>query len=143
MLREIIYYVILALCCLYAGWRGGRPERIGILIVVLASLATTAAGLTHFSLFHSVEYGIFAVDIITLGALLWLALSSDRFWPLWATGFHAVGVMTHMVMLLRPDAIPYAYAMMQGLWAYPVLTAMALGARENRRPSTEANAKPY
>lgn len=90
--------------------------------------------------FRSIEIGILTVDIVTLGLLINIALYSNRYWPLWAAAFHSIAVMTHLAMLIDRSIIPEAYAVGQGLWAYPVLGALLAGSERCRQARTQATA---
>ncbi|WP_165799573.1 hypothetical protein [Sphingomonas oleivorans] len=130
---QISYLVFLTLCAGYALLRGRRPERIGATIMIMGSVLTWAAAAELAYRWHSVDQGIFAVDLGMLVALLALALRSERFWPLWATGFHTVGLVTHSAMMVDPAIVPRAYSLAQGFWAYPALLALAMGTRMSRK----------
>ena len=123
-LPQIVYLGALLLAVAVALWRGGWPERSAATAVLLASFASP---LVESSLFASPEYGILAVDLMLLGWLGALALFTDRFWPLWAAGFHLVGTIIHVARMVDPTVMPSAYAVGQVFWAYPVLLALASG----------------
>ena len=122
---QISYLVVLLSAVAVALWRGGWPERTAAVAVLAASFASP---LVESSLFASPEYGILAVDLLLIGWLGALALATDRFWPLWATGFHLVGTIIHVARMVDPTVVPPAYAMGQVFWSYPVLAALAWGA---------------
>lgn len=123
-LHQIVYFGVLFLVISVALWRGGRPERSAAVAVFAASFATP---LVQSDLFASPQYGILTVDLLLLGWLGLLALVTDRFWPLWATGFHLIGTITHIARMVDPTVVPPAYAIGQALWSYPVLAALAWG----------------
>ena len=134
MANQIFYWTVLILCAAYILRRGGAPERVGIAILVVGSLASTAAATADYGArFQSVEAGMFAVDVAVLAAYLVLAIKAERFWPLWVTGFHSVGVATHGAMLVSPDVVPWAYAVGQALWGYPMLLAQVIGTRRHQQ----------
>ena len=135
MLWALAYNIVLLLCCGYALWRGGGPERLGAAMMFAGSMLSWAA-LDYSGTFHaSVETGIFAVDVALLVGLGAIALFSDRFWPLWATGFHLVGVLTHGAVLAGTEVAPLAYAHALGLWSYLTLFSLAAGTRALNRPT--------
>lgn len=127
MLPIELYYIILAVCCLYTAWQGGRPEKIGAAIFVTASILSTAALSGPSARFLSVEIGVFAVDIAMLFALFALALFAERLWPLWVTGLQLVGAAGHAVKIVDPEVIPRAYAFVMAFWSYPMLFLLVLG----------------
>ena len=127
MLWGLAYNVFLALSCGSAALYGGRPERIGAGLMFGGSMLSWAA-LEYFGIFHSsVEIGILIIDLAMLAGLVALALLSDRYWPLWATGFHLVGVVTHIAVIADKAVAPLAYAHVLGLWSYLTLLSLALG----------------
>lgn len=136
MIQTLLYLLILATTCIYALRFGGQPERTGAAVVAVASVLSAAATLTSGTAFHSVEIGILIVDVVTLAVLMTIALTSNRYWPLWAAAFHSIAVMTHAAMLIDHTIIPEAYAVGQSLWAYPVLAALLAGAERCRRTRT-------
>jgi hypothetical protein len=121
---QIIYLATLLSVSATAFWRGGWPERSAAVAVLAASFASP---FVESNLFASPEYGILAVDLLLLGWLGALALGTDRFWPLWAAGFHLVGTIIHVARMVDPTVVPPAYALGQVFWSYPVLAALAAG----------------
>jgi hypothetical protein len=134
MTSPLFYWSFLALCSLFILARGGAPERIGILVAAAASVLSTASvtrGMAE--RFSSLEVGVFAIDLVTLGAFLVLAARADRYWPLWVAGFHMVSVVTHAALMIDPSVVPRVYAFAQALWSYPILLAMVVGTIRHRR----------
>ena len=127
------YWLFLACCAGYAMLRGGQPERLGGIILIAGSVLSWAGASREAVRFHGMENGILLIDLAVLAAFLTLALKSDRFWPLWVTGFHLVAVLTHLALLADPTVVPRAYALAQGFWAYPMLIALAIGTNIYRR----------
>jgi hypothetical protein len=136
MLSIGLFYIILALCCLYAIWRGAGPERIGAAIFACASVLSTAALSGPSGRFVSVEIGVFAVDIAMLFALFALALFAERLWPLWVTGLQMVGAAGHAVKLVDPEVIPLAYAFVMAFWSYPMLFLLVFGTWKHQQRLT-------
>ena len=132
-MSPILYFTLLALCWLYAWFRGGAPERIGASILALGSLLSLAARSSAAHRFGSVETGIFLVDVATLAGFLILALRARRLWPLCLTALQAVGIAGHMVKLVDVATIPLAYAFILALWSYPMLLVIALGTWQHQR----------
>ena len=133
MLPNHIYYAILALCCGYATFKGGGPERIGATIFIVASVLSSAVVSNRPVRFGSLEAGVFAVDFAVLLALLPLALRAERFWPLWALALHLIATAAHTVKLVDPWVIPQAYAFVLALWSYPMLLLLVFGTWNHQR----------
>lgn len=110
-----------AVCC------GGQDERIGAASFVLASLASSVpiANYTH------VELWFLTVDLAVAVYLVWLLAHSKAYWPIWATGFHLVTVVTHLSVWVQPDILPLAYATFGNAWTYLVLMSLIWGTREH------------
>jgi hypothetical protein len=130
---QLIYWIFLTACSAYALWKGGPPERLGISIAIAASFLSALVVSHDVQVrYQGVETGLFLVDLAALAAFAALALWADRFWPLWITGIHLVGVATHTAKLLSPDVVPRVYSWVQGLWAYPILLLIVIGAARHR-----------
>jgi len=127
-----VYYSFLFVCCGYAVWKGAHSEYVGAAIMVIGSLSSLAVGSFLGTPWINIEVEIFAIDILALVALSWLSLKSSRFWPIWATAFHLLAVSIHAAMLVAPQIKPWAFATGSVFWAYPMLLALAVGARENK-----------
>lgn len=130
MIRLAIFICLLVGACGYALARGHRDARIVAAVCVVASLASVMLA----SRYAAVETGVMLVDLATLGAFLWVALESARFWPLWVTGLQLTTVLGHFFRAVDPHLLPLAYAAALRSWSYPILIILALGVwREQRR----------
>lgn len=136
MVQSATYFSLVFLCWLYAMFRGGIPERIGITILAAGSILTVVAVSGPARRFGSVEVGILVVDAAALLAFLLLALRAERFWPLWVTSLQAIGTAAHIVKLVDPDVIRWAYAFALAFWSYPMLLIMVLGTWNHQRRLT-------
>lgn len=126
-----IYLVTLLLACSYAYWNGGATEKQGSAIMVAGSVLTALMGTG----WHGVNFGVLLVDLAVLATLVVLMLRTDKYWLLWMTAFHLIGVLTHIAKLIDPTILVRANAIGQGFWAYPMLIALALGVSKERRRS--------
>lgn len=127
------FWTLLVLCCGYAGWKGGGPERGAAAIyfagVVLTRLAREVSG----SWWSSVETGVFAVDVAVFCGLLTVALIAERFWPLWLTALHLLGTTGHLVKMADPALIRWGYAFIVAVWSYPMLALIVFGTWNHQR----------
>ena len=134
MERVIIFNLLLMLASGYALWRGGAPERIVGLALLLAGLLTRLAYQPFAVRFVSVDWGVLAIDGLLLVILLVVALYADRFWPLWLAALQALGTGAHLVRGLDYGIEPVAYAILLASWSYPMILLLAIGtARHARR----------
>lgn len=136
---QLLYDIVLLGSCSFAIWRGGTDERVGAAIMLVGSAFTVASMLSPSFDWSGSRSGMVIVDLAVLAALLILSLRTDRFWPLWMTAFHLIGVTSHLAMLVETSNALPAYAMLQGFWAYPMLAALVIGtaarARWERSPA--------
>lgn len=130
---QLIYLAALVAICSYAGWMGGWPERAGAAIMVSGSILSVIAATSFYPGWRAPEAGIFIVDLLVLAAFVNLALSSDRYWPIWVTSFHLIAVTIHVASLVDRSVAAMAYASAQEFWAYPMLVGIAIGTWNHRR----------
>ena len=124
MLHKIAFTSIVLFSCGGALWLGRDNERWTALALLVSG---AASAVLQTSQFFQPESGILLVDLALLGYLVWLALRSDRFWPLYAAGFQVVGTTIHLARFADHNVLHSAYATAQIFWAYPVLLALAAG----------------
>lgn len=129
-----VFLVCMLGVCSYAVLRGGRDERIGAIALAVAAVISPLAMSQNWG---GPEVGVVIVDIALLAALVALAMKSRAFWPIWAAGFQACAVSVHFVAAKMPTMLPIVYADALALWAYPVLTALAIGTLLEARGSHE------
>ncbi|WP_298016390.1 hypothetical protein [Parasphingopyxis sp.] len=139
MLYAVMYNTVLLGACLFAGLYGRWPERVGIAMLFVASHVTGVVRLLVGADFSKFESWVSGIDILVLVALIVLSLRADRFWPLWAAGFHLAGLATHLAVYVGGVPTPMAYAHGLIFWSYAVLAALVAGTwfevvRPHRRP---------
>lgn len=120
-------WLVLLFVCSYAIGRGGRPERVGAAINLLACFATVALRLTFTSAWFPAALSILIVDIAVTGCFYWLAVTTDRFWPIWAFGFASSALLASVAGALLPKVELLAYHTGLGIYANLALVALALG----------------
>ena len=134
MLPYPVYFALLILCWMYALFRGGVPERIGTTIMLVGSALTLVAASGPPYHFASLEIGILIVDAAAFLAFAVLALRADRFWPIWAAAFAALGVLGHLARWYAgTDVTPRAYYVGIVIWSYPILAMLAIGTLSHQR----------
>ncbi len=139
---NLVFVALLALCCVYAAWGGGAPERIGAAIFAAGSALSHVAYLVSKRHFHDVEAGILLVDIATFIGFLALALRANRFWPIWMTGLLGIGIIAHLAMQFSPQIQSYAYRFVLSVWSYPMLALIAIGTWQHRKRLRLSGADP-
>lgn len=118
----------MAAVLLLALFRGGRPERLGVLVNLpgfavtsgLRLLSTEVAWLPGHTPTLLVDLGV------TFG-FFWLGVTTIRFWPIWAAGFALADLFMSLFGALLPGVSLFAYHTGLGIYAYLALGALALG----------------
>jgi hypothetical protein len=121
MLRLILFNALLFGSCGYALWKGTRDARIVAATCLIAAFASIPA-----AAYGSIETTVLIVDLLVLASFLYVALQSDRFWPLWIAGLHVTTMIGHALKLMSGDMVPIAYAVALRFWAYPELIILAI-----------------
>lgn len=103
-------------------WRGGRLERLFALMMLAAWLATV--GVMNPARLVDPQWGIFAVDLALLAAMVWLSLASRKVWILPATAFQLLTVVTHIAILADPGVRVRAYLAGLAIWGWMVLACL-------------------
>jgi len=133
MLGPLIFSALLFPICLYALWRGGRDERLVASLCLVGTLATMLAVSPVAVRYRGVEGGMALVDLGVLAGFVTVALTSQRFWPLWVAGFQLTTAFGHGLKAIDADLLPQAYGAALQFWAYPILIILAVGTWRRQR----------
>ena len=128
-----LFRVLLVLVALYALLRGKRDERQVGLIFVIGVIATELVLPPARERFASVETRLMLVDLAVFAGFLWVALRSERFWPLWMAGLQLTAILGHVLKAVDVELFARAYAAALVFWAYPMLLVLAVGTWRNQR----------
>jgi hypothetical protein len=120
---------VTALVLAFVWLRGGVPERWGAGIVAARYAVDPVyhwawAGAT----FYVMDPGHAVIDSLMLAALVWLALRSNRVWPVWTAAGALIAVLGHAMMLAGKDGMQPAYWAMTNIPHFVQLFALLLGA---------------
>ena len=135
------FWCLTLICCGFATAFGGRDGRRIAAIFVLGCLATVAAWFAQPDWSHT-HLATFAVDCLVLAAFWKVALGSDRLFPLWVAGFHAVTVVSHVASFVAPGYAFKLYFFLQSFWSVPVLLIMAGGVALDMRAGIADGEEP-
>lgn len=125
-----LYWVFAALCCGFAAVAGGKTGRTGATMIMTASVASAVAG--EFGTWAHIHVPVMAIDLFLLVGFYWLAMRSENFWPIWATGFHLITVVSQFAMLFSDDVRQMLYYGFGAFWSLPVMLAMVIGTTLDR-----------
>jgi len=127
----MVFFVVTVI---FAGWRGGGPERGTAGVYVLALTGSAYVGFLQVpGDFQVVPISLFLVDSLLLIALCMIAVRSNRWWPIPAAGCQLVAVLVHIGKLLDPTMIPDGYAFLVTIWSWPMVALLGLGTWAHRR----------
>jgi len=139
MIRIIFFNLLLFGACGYALLRGTRDARIIALVCVAADFATLAVKGPSSTSYASVETGVMIVDILTFAAFTFVALTSDRFWPLWVSGLQLTTSMGHVLKGIETSLLPIAYAAALRFWRYPILIILTVAVWRHQQRVRQQN----
>ncbi|MCW6536297.1 hypothetical protein [Sphingomonas lycopersici] len=118
--------------------RGGLPERVGAMVNLVASLATTVLRLIDPQFYAPAQTVVLGIDLAVAAAFYWLALKTIRFWPIWASGFALANIVASVTAPLLPRTPLLAYHSGLGIYAYLALGALFLGTWHMPRDASPA-----
>lgn len=125
--------------CLVGLWFGGREERFTAGALLLAYAATLVF---RDRSWLGTQWAGFMIDLAFLVLIGAIALRTRRYWPLAASGFQLLGVVTHAARMIDPNVHAWAYITAGVIWSHAVAAAVAVGAinhwRERRQLATTA-----
>lgn len=142
MIRLILFNLLLFGACGYALLRGSRDARIVAIVCIVANFATVAFRGPATSSYSSVQVVVMMIDLGTLAAFTFVALTSDRFWPLWVSGLQLTTSLGHLLKGLQSDLLPFAYAAALRFWSYPILIILAVGVWRSQHRRTNKTIQP-
>lgn len=80
---------------------GETIERLFILLILACTVGTMFAGGQNGG--TELIWVTFAIDLVLWLSGLFLVITTDRFWPVWFTGFHTNTVLLHFASLFTND----------------------------------------
>lgn len=134
----IVYDLTLFLVCVIALARGGRPERLGALICFTGSVLSSAARLTGVANWAPSHWLILSIDAAVALGFFWLAVTTIRFWPIWASAFALDDIFVSIAGTVFPRSTLLAYQSGLGVYAYLALFVIALASLRMPRDASAA-----
>ena len=96
---QLFYYISTAAIFALAWWKGGAPERLGVIVLVVAYFAT---GVVKDLEWHDMRIGVAAVDVVLAAVLIGLAMTHQRWWLLLAASNQSLVVLAHFAAVSDP-----------------------------------------
>jgi hypothetical protein len=126
-MRVALFFLLLTGVTVYAFFKGGRDERLAVAICLAATLGSLGVMLPEEVDYRDLQPLVALIDIAVFAGFTWIALRSDRFWPLWVAGLQLTSTTGHLLKLLKPDMVSLAYSASLALWSYAILLILAIG----------------
>lgn len=118
--------LVMVAVCVFAFLKGDEPERVGAIAYILSWFASLAVQ-TDNNLF-SIQWNMFAIDVVVLGVFVLLIWKARRVWASWAAAFQSLVVMSHILSVLDLRPAQASYYTVINLAGYCVLICLAAGA---------------
>ena len=135
-----LFRFLLLLVALYAFVRGSRDERQVGIVLVTGVIATTLAWSPTANRYSGLETAVMLVDIAVFAGFLWVALRSERFWPLWIAGLQLTTIIGHLLKAIDADLFARAYGAALSFWGYPIVLILAIGTWRRTKRERRASA---
>ena len=135
VIRIILYGILMWGVFFYALFRGSWPERLAAGGIVVGSYMTTFAVLflTSFATrYRQTEIPILSIDVGVVLLLLFIAIRSEKFWPLWLTAMQSLTIMGHLAPYV-PHMLPWSYWRVTAVWSWPMLIVLAFAIHRHHR----------
>lgn len=142
MTQIAAFLVLIALLAIHAACRGGAPERLTAMAMLVAAVATSMANMQAALPFRDVEWLLFWIDGALFAALLAIALTANRFWPLWVAAIQCVALAAHAARAFDAAILPLAYWWIIGKLSYPMLVLLAVGIERHHRRRRRGDVDP-
>ncbi|SFK09469.1 hypothetical protein SAMN02799626_03390 [Caulobacter sp. UNC279MFTsu5.1] len=105
-------------------WRGDRSARW----VGAAFLADWLGSLLVYRRDpYNADYGILAIDVVTLVVFVWISMRTRRIWTIVASAFMAIIVASHVAVMIDLRVTLGTLFIGMAMWSYGVLACIAFG----------------
>jgi hypothetical protein len=142
MWNVVLYLTLLVIVASYALWRGGAPERIITMILLVAVVASGTIISQRELAFSTRETTILIIDVLLLVAVVTVALFADRYWPIWMAAFLGIGLELQFAMWAAPQVHVWLYRILHSWNSYPTLLLLFLGTLRHRQRLARLGADP-
>jgi len=136
MTTTIAFYGALIAAFAYLATYGGKTGLWGVSLYSAGSLLSLWVAIGVENPFERL-WLMAAVDFLSLGWKLALAIWSTRNWPIWVAAFQVNVVAAHLSIWMVPSWRGELYYAMTTVWAIPTLLAMVIGTILDNRHAAE------
>lgn len=133
----LLAYWAFVLFALASSWRVGDHEvRRFVVLIGTATVGTFFIGLKYG---HSIPlHPSTLADALLFIASVFIAVRSDKYWPIWFAAFQAAALLTLVSGLLFSDDNSWVFRTLSGFWAIPALLALTIGTHLDAQASRRA-----
>lgn len=143
MVRFSIQVALLLIVVLLAWKKGGEPERHVALILtgMFVTNVAYAASVGEWTDYGGMPWFRVFLDTAGFVLILGVALSADRWWPLWVGAVQLQAVLAHALRALDAELPPLVYAVMERwpFWIAIGLTGLGTILHANRQRTGSPN----
>lgn len=122
------------LICGMAMWRGDQAARWAGAVCLAGWLGSI---LVYQGNAYNADYGVLAIDFISLVAFVWISMRMRRIWTIIVSALTALMVASHVAVMIDLRVTLGTLIIGTAMWSYGVLACIAFGTwagwRENRR----------
>lgn len=129
MIRVLLQNLAAIALYVWAVRRGGAPEKLLSRALVAALLVNLAVrlGLKVPTLFGQFDPASMAIDGILLALSIWIAVVSNRTWPLWFAALQLLAVVAHLLRLFDYQTVhPMSYSILARVPTYAQLVVLLI-----------------
>jgi hypothetical protein len=127
------FYSIMAASLGFAWIRGGRAERVGVVLVVGMAVFRISSELFAPARFATLDLLSLIEDLAGFAGFTWIGLRARRYWPLWAAALQLLSLGAHFARAVDLGVHPMIYSIMKSLPTLMVCLVIAVGAATYRR----------
>lgn len=130
----LVFFWCLAAFTIATAWLiGGSPERWTATILLIAALLTVAVRSPFPVRYAHVEIGVATVDVLLMVPLVVIALSANRWWPIYVAGLQLFTLIGHLGKAVNHNLWRGAYNVLITFPSYAILLLLLAGAIRHRR----------
>lgn len=137
LLLAFFWLLLVLLGAAAARW-GGPAEKVVAAMYLAAAIATAVARPAFASRYGSVEFTVFAVDLLLFVGLAFVAVRCGLWWTICASALQCLTLLAHLGKMLNPGLWRLGYQIMATWSAWPAVALLGLGIwmhAKRRRPT--------
>lgn len=132
---QTIWYICAFAVAVLAAWRGRWEERTIAFGMVIDSVVSR---LIQSHDWNAPQWADLGLDLVYLIVMVWVALKSNRQWPLWVAGFQVIDVAIYLAFMADVRVGAWASYTAIAIWGYLILIAIVVGTLSHPRPGVVA-----